>query len=270
MRITRENLDQTVKINLEINKEIEKHIAYVYKYKTKYDTLSAEKQAVQILKENYLIQIPIPDLNWGGAIKELPNGLMVPVINTAQARLYQYFIYWHEIYHLTESQLAQSSELAPVSHDISTEFDLTERKADYFASKMLMDDSVYDYYFNLSDDEFIHRIAKCMDAFKAPYKAVLIQLYELAIKLKNEEFQEEIRENFDSVLNWVSIFKELSLDDTLVKPSYIVDFGMLKILVDKKNKEFPDDRALLETKEYIYDLEQKYLKVKGSLDREEL
>ena len=179
---------------------------------------------------------------------------MVPVINTAQPRLYQYFIYWHEIYHLTESQLAQTAESAPVSHDISTEFDLTERKADYFASKMLMDDNVYDYYFNLSDEDFIHRIAKCMDAFKAPYKAVLIQLYELAIKFENEEFQEEIRENFDLILDWVSIFKELSLDDTLVKPSFIVDFGLLKVLVDKQNKEFPDDRALLETKEYIYGL----------------
>ena len=74
MRITRENLDQTVKINVEINKEIEKHIAYVYKYKTKYDTLSAEKQAVQILKENYLIQIPIPDLNWGERLKNCQMG----------------------------------------------------------------------------------------------------------------------------------------------------------------------------------------------------
>lgn len=265
MRITSRNLDETVNINREIAKDIEKHISYIYKYKTNYSTISPEKRALHILKKNHLIQLPIPDADWGGAIKRLPNGSMVPVINTAQPRLYQYFIYWHEIYHLTESVFDEYGS-SPLSHNISTEFDLTERKADYFASKMMMSDEVYDYFFQFSDNNFIHRLAKCMDAFKVPYKAVLIQLYESAIQFQNEILQEEIKIHFDLTIDWQSIFKELSLDETLVKPSYIVDFGKLKETVNKRSLSSPDDRAILETKEYIDALELKYQGVKGTLE----
>ncbi len=263
-------MDETVELNRKIKKEIYRDISYIHKYTAKYLKLSPEKQAIQILKDNYLIQIAIPDVDWGGAIRVLPNGMRVPVINTAQPRLYQYFIYWHEIYHLTEDDRSVS-----ISHDISTEFDLTERKADYFASQMLMSSDVYMYYLNLKEinNEFINQIAMCMDAFKAPYKAVLIQLYELAIEYDNEELQEEIRANFDVSLKseeWIEIFKKLSLDETLVEPSYIVDFGLLKKLVDQKLEEHPYDRAYSETKEYIYELERKYLHAKGLLESGEL
>lgn len=272
MRITSKNLDETVRLNQQIKKEIEKHLSLVYKMHDDYDILSPEKQAAQILKENYLIQIPIPDKDWGGALKELPNGLMVPVINTAQPRVYQYFIYWHEIYHLLDKRLSQSTEHIQLSHDISTEFDLTERKADYFASQMLMGDKIYTFYYRYFKNQksFIDRIAICMDAFKSPYKAVLIQLYETAIQHQDDDFREEIIEHFDCLVDWNAKFIELSLDNSLVKPSNIVDFGLLKNLVDKQNNEFPDDRALSETRDFILLLETKYLDVKGTLDIGEL
>ncbi|MCM3390448.1 hypothetical protein M3649_20375 [Ureibacillus chungkukjangi] len=265
MRITGENLDTTVEANKRISREITSHIQSIDPLLSKYRKMSPEKRAIQILEDHYLIQIPIPDVDWGGAIKELPNGFKVPVINTAQPRLYQYFIYWHEIYHLTETD----SLLA--SHDISTEFDLTERKADYFASQMLMGQELYIFYFDIDEKEadFIHRIARCMDAFKAPYKAVLIQLYELAIKYKNTELQDEIKKNFDKSLTrqeWITIFKHLSLDETLVEPSLIVDLGKLKNLVDEKSKESPDDRAYSETKIFVDELEKKFLFVKGTIE----
>lgn len=265
MRITGENLDTTVEANKSISREIAIHIQSIDPLLSKYRKMSPEKRAIQILEDHYLIQIPIPDVDWGGAIKELPNGFKVPVINTAQPRLYQYFIYWHEIYHLTETD---SPLLA--SHDISTEFDLTERKADYFASQMLMGQELYTFYFDIDEKEtnFIRRIARCMDAFKAPYKAVLIQLYELAIKYQNTKLQDEIKKYFDKSLTrqeWISIFNNLSLDETLVEPSLIVDLGKLKSLVDEKSKESPDDRAYSETKIFVDELEKKFLVVKGTI-----
>ena len=57
--------------------------------------------------------------------------------------------------------------------NISTEFDLTERKADYFASKMLISNDLYHYFLDIKQTEFINRVAVCMDTFKAPYKAIL-------------------------------------------------------------------------------------------------
>ncbi|MEZ0118540.1 UNVERIFIED_ORG: hypothetical protein ABRZ91_002497 [Heyndrickxia coagulans] len=120
---------------------IQWRISFFSIHLAKYEIHSPEKQALQILKKPLLIQLPIPDPDWGGAIRELPNGEKVPVINTAQPRLYQYFICWHEIYHLTEDNLPV------VSHEISTEFDLTERKADYFASQMLISKDLYPYFY---------------------------------------------------------------------------------------------------------------------------
>ncbi|MFC7393028.1 hypothetical protein [Scopulibacillus cellulosilyticus] len=263
MRITSKNLDETVKLNRQIENEIQRHLKFTHRFLAKYDIQSPEKLALQILKDNYLIQIPIPDSDWGGAIRELPNGKKIPVINTFQPRLYQYFIYWHEIYHLTEE--------FSNSHEISTEFDLTERKADYFASQMLISKDLYNYFFALKQTEFIDKVAICMDTFKAPYKAILIQLYESAIEYENKRLQEIIKTNFDlslSIESWEKLFKKLSLDENLVKPSFKVDFGLLKYEVNQVDTS--DDRAYIETKEFINALEQKYLQVKGKLESGEL
>lgn len=265
MRITSSNLDETIRLNQQIHDEIQRHIKFARVHLAKYDIHSPEKQALQILRDHYLIQIPIPDPDWGGAMRELPSGTKIPVINTSQPRLYQYFIYWHEIYHLTENSL--------LSHEISTELDLTERKADYFASQMLISKDLYSYYLNLNEDQFMERAAICMDTFKAPYKAILIQLYESSLEHNNEVLQEEIKNNFDVIKSreeWIQLFEKLSLDHNLVKPSYTVDFGLLKHLIEKEDKANQDNRVYSETKEFIIQLEKKYLKVKGQLERGEL
>ncbi|MGM0789898.1 MAG: ImmA/IrrE family metallo-endopeptidase [Bacillota bacterium] len=260
-------MDETIKLNQQIASEIQRHIRFMHRHYAKYDIQSPEKQALQILKDHYLIQLPIPDSDWGGAIRELPNGQKVPVINTSQPRLYQYFIYWHEIFHLIEEPLSS------VSHEISTEFDLTERKADYFASQMLIGKDLYFYFLDSIEEKFIERAAKCMDTFKAPYKAILIQLYESAIEYQNETLQEEIRENFDIAISreeWIELFKTLSLDENLVKPSHKVDFGLLKHLAEKEHIKNPEDRVFHETRNFIFELERKYLDVKGKLESGEL
>ena len=102
-------------------------------------------------------------------------------------------------------------------------------------------------------------------------KLFLIQLYESANEYENKNLQEEIKLNFDVSINieiWDRHFKNLSLDENLVKPSYKVDFGLLKYEVD--SVETTDDRVYSETKEFIKTLEQKYLLVKGKLESGEL
>ena len=45
--------------------------------------------------------------------------------------------------------------------------------------------------------EFQAKAFQCMNAFQAPYKAVLISLYESAVKNGNTAIAEEVKENFD-------------------------------------------------------------------------
>lgn len=249
MRITSDVLDQTINRNKEIKQEIERMVHYVNTSYKEVNILSPEKQALQILKGHHLIQLPIKDEDWGGAIKRLPNGNKVFVINTAQPRIYQYFIYWHEIYHL----IADFEE--NYSHLIATELNFSERKADYFASQMLLGSGVYDYYYKLGNSlYFTKKIMHCIDIFKAPYKAILIQLYESACERNDEELKAEIKANFDIKLKQhelESLFKELSLDVSLVQPSNIIDLGELKSRVEEKHQLNEEVEMYREHQEFI-------------------
>lgn len=262
MRITSQNLAQTIRLNKEIKREIDRIINVVETRYKKIRILSSEKQALQILKEHYLIQVPIPDEDWGGAIRELPNDTKVFVINTAQPRVYQYFICWHEIYHLIVG-FEESS-----SHLISTEFELAERKADYFASQMLLGPDVYDYYSQLNDSLlFIEKIMHCIDTFKAPYKAILIQLYESADKCKNTELTQQIKENFDTKLEQTEIeelFHKLALDVTLVQPSNIIDLGVLQTKIHEKRQDNKDVEMYKEHEDFINKFRQTLEEIKNA------
>lgn len=249
MRITSENLSQTIKINKEIKREIEDIINVVETRYKKIRILSSEKQALQILKDHYFIQVPIPDEDWGGAIRELPNNAKIFIINTAQPRIYQYFIYWHEIYHLIAGVEEEKS------HFIFTEFDLNERKADYFASQMLLGSDVYEYYYQLSDSlTFIEKIMYCIDMFKAPYKAILIQLYESADLFENKKLIQQIEEHFDVKLTQAELeelFEKLALDVTLIQPSNIIDLSILQEKISEKHQDNKEVEMYKEHEEFI-------------------
>ncbi|MEK4518096.1 hypothetical protein NSS64_22645 [Paenibacillus sp. FSL H8-0122] len=266
MRITSKNLDETVELNLKIERQVEEHIAYIDKRLIKWRSLPLEEQAYEILKEYNLIELPIPDENWGGAIRKFSSGLTVPVINTAQPRLYQYFIYWHEIYHLTEHE-EMGSHLE--DYEITIEFDLNERKADYFASQMIFGrHDLYDYYLSLRHDDFLVNAAHCMKSFKAPYKAVLIQLYQIAKKNRNESLQQQIRLYFDkhwSMEEWSAIFHEYALDDSLMKPSLIINLNPIIVAIREQIEAHPDVELYQENLRVVEKWAGKYSAVQKEL-----
>lgn len=247
MRISKENLSETIKLNKQVEDEIFRLIQYVEMIYKEIRIQSPEKQALQILRQHYFLQIPIPDQDFGGAIKVLPNGKKLFIINTAQPRVYQYFMYWHEIYHLLE----QSTE----SHIITLDFDLSERKADYFAAQMLLGKDVYRYFMNLQEpNDFLERIMICIDMFKAPYKAVLIQLYEDAVAEGNTLLQEEIEQYFDEQLTESQLedyFKKLNLDSSLIQPSNILDMSVLLNAIQSKQEAYPEVPTYSEHLEFL-------------------
>jgi len=250
----------TVQLNDQIAKEVQEHILFITKRLIKWQSLPIEQQALEILKEYNLIEIPIPDHNWGGAIRKFPNGRKVPIINTAQPRLYQYFIYWHEIYHLTErEEFHQHDE---EKYDIMTEFNLNERKADYFASQMIFGYlDLYDYFNSIKETDFIVKVAHCMKSFKAPYKAVLIELYQLAQKNHNSLLQNQIKLNFDknwTMEQWAVIFQHYSLDDSLIRPSFLTNLNPIKESIEREIRQYPDVELYRDNLNLILEWEAKY------------
>jgi len=233
--ITSKNLEQVIEKNKQIKDDILRLINDFTVRFNKLGVTGQDKLALSVLKENHLIQIPIDDEYWGGAI--ITKGkIKIPVINTAQPRVYQDFVAWHEIYHLF-----YDPSLSDETHNIAIDMDSNERKADYFAAKMIFG-NVYDYYYSLDDEEFIDRVIKCMDVYKAPYKAVLIELFEEAITKYNDlDLKEKVLEHFDDKpKNLVQKFIDLELDPDIVKPSYVVNFGGLEKKIEKAIKENSD------------------------------
>ncbi|WP_411344399.1 hypothetical protein ACE3MZ_23020 [Paenibacillus sp. WLX1005] len=266
MRITSENLDVTIQRNQQIAREVEQHIQYIETRIIKWKYLPVEQQALEILKEHHLIELPIPDEDWGGAIRTFANGRIVPIINTAQPRVYQYFIYWHEVFHVTEYEEMQQHTK---DYAIFTEFDLNERKADYFASQMIFGQSdLYDYYHSLQYDDFHVNIAHCIKSFKAPYKAVLIQLYQSASQQRNESLKAIIKANFDTRLTteqWSHLFQQYSLDDSLIKPSFVLNLSPIKSAIQTEIKQHPDVAMYRENLDYVKQWEATYTIIQRKL-----
>jgi hypothetical protein len=232
--ITSNNLNEVINENRMIKGEIDNLKNNFFINFNKIGIAGHDKLVFEVLKKNYnLIQLPIDDKYWGGAIF-IRNNLKIPVINSAQPRVYQYFVAWHELFHLL-----YDISIVKGQHNIQAEeMELNERRADYFAAKMLLGD-VYRYYYSLQDDEFINKIVRCMDVFKAPYKAILIQLYEDAVEVFNDiALKKLIIENFDKKpKNLIKLFENLELDTDLVKPSNVISFGNLDKKIELLSKE---------------------------------
>jgi uncharacterized secreted protein with C-terminal beta-propeller domain len=94
-----------------------------------------------------------------------------------------------------------------------------------------------------------------MDTFKAPYKAVLISLYEEAMQNRNIKLMEQIKQNFD--VHYTNIderFKALGLDEEIVKPSKVVNIMALQSKIYDRIKREPDLKYHIENEEKLENL----------------
>ena len=117
---------------------------------------------------------------------------------------------------------------------------LEERKAEYFAASMLLN-GVDRYFTELPEMDFASKIFYCMSIFQAPYKAVLVSLYEYAIQSENEKLGGRIKEIFD--LQFEDLpkrFRMLGLDDSLVSPSYVINMSSLQEKIKKTREANPE------------------------------
>lgn len=234
-KITIKNLDQVIQKNKEIKQEIEQCIVLVRTTLNRMQVSSPAQLAIQLLRTYGLIQMPVDNPYLSGAIF-VKEEKRIPFINTALPRVNQYFTAWHELYHMIFDTVS-------FDHLIEIETTVEERKAEYFASKMLLG-NLMSYFIELPQDmDFQSKIYNCMAVFQTPYKAVLIALYEIAAQMNNSVLMNVVRENFDN--NHQDIleqFRELGLDNTLVLPSYVVDVSSLHSKIKGCVQERPELR----------------------------
>ena len=218
--ITAGNIDSVIKKNNEIRDEVLEQTMKLQMNPAIMKAASSPQLALLILQRFGLVQMPIEDKFWSGAIF-VKSGKIIPVLNTALPRANQYFAAWHEIYHLIFDKVS-------LNHFIERDNMMEERKAECSAASMLLE-GVDRYFIELPEMDFVSRIFFCMSVFQAPYKAVLVSLYEYAIRSKNETLAKKIKEVFDLEFeDMPQKFQELGLDDNLVKPSYVVNTSPLQ------------------------------------------
>ena len=159
-------------------------------------------------------------------------------------RANQYFTAWHEIYHLIFDKVS-------FDHFIEADNTLEERKAECFAACMLLN-GVDRYFTELPEMDFVSKIFYCMSAFQVPYKAVLVSLYEYAIKSENEKLCSRIKEVFD--LQFEDLpdrFRMLGLDDSLVTPSYVINTSSLQERIKRVKAANPELHYHKDNEEYL-------------------
>lgn len=232
-RITSGNLDQVIRKNKEIRREIEQCVMLVRTTCNRMQVGSPPQLAIQLLRTYGLIQMPVDNPYLSGAIY-VKEGKRIPFINTALPRANQYYAAWHELYHILFDAVS-------FDHLIEAEDTVEERKAEYFASMMLLG-NLASFFFELPGNmDFRSKIYNCMSVFQAPYKAVLIALYEMAAQMDSAILMHEVKERFDDTdRDMAACFEELGLDNTLVLPSYVVDVSSLHTKIRECIQERPE------------------------------
>ena len=230
--ISASNIDLVIQKNKEIAEEVSAQALKLQTNTSIMRVASMPQLALLILQGFGLIQMPIEDKYWSGAIY-VKEEKIIPVINTALPRANQYFAAWHEIYHLLSDKVS-------FDHIIENENMMEERKAECFAACMLLQ-GVDRYFTELSSMDMVSKVLYCMSAFQAPYKAVLISLYEDAVRSDNDKLKGQIKEIIDLKIDDIpERFRKLGLDDSLVMPSFVVNTSYLREQIKKSEDANPE------------------------------
>lgn len=244
--ITAQNLDLVIKKNREIKEEVSAQAIKLQTNPSIMKVASAPQLALLILRGFGLIQMPIEDKFWSGAIF-VKDGKIIPVVNTSLPRANQYFAAWHEIYHLIFDKVS-------FDHFIEVDNTLEERKAECFAACMLLN-GVDRYFTELPEMDFASKIFYCMSTFQAPYKAVLVSLYEYAVQSENEKLCGRIKEVFDLQFEDLpNRFRMLGLDDSLVSPSYVINTSSLQERIKRMRVANPELHYHKDNEEYLMNI----------------
>lgn len=256
-KLTAPQAIELIQINRSIHNEVLKDADFYLQYKqpSGHDLINGGFHFIQA--NTLFLQTPLTDTSLGGFLIDYGH-IVCCYLNTRQPRVNQHFILFHEIYHLLKG--IDSNEAHFVSTEQSGDVSLDERKADYFASLLLMPEKEMRNFFAVIKEEKIQiQIFKAMNQFKAPFKSVLIRLLELNILLTEELFTTL----FDESLDFSLLFAESGLDAFIVEPSYVLNIPDLeKVIAKNPMNEFIPESSTEKNKQLFNQLIRS-LQVKG-------
>lgn len=256
-KITAANLNKVIIQNQAVKSDIQQKVMEIRINCNPLQLNSASQLPLQILKPYGLLQVPIDNPHWSGAIF-VKDTKQIPVINTAQPRATQNFTAWQEIYHLLYGNITSD-------HVIDTELYIEEQNAAYFAMQMLHG-NLMTCYAELPEMDFLQKVFHCMYIFQSPYKAILVSLYEAAKQTGNQTMAQEIIQHFDiEPENLSEQFWELGLDDSVVQPSFVVNCGNLQERIAAKIRNEPELKYNRYNAEYLRELMKKMRLLVGQI-----
>lgn len=255
-KLTAEHAIDLLQMNRSIHEEVQKDVDFYlqYKHPSGHDRINGGLHFIQ--KNTLFLQAPSDDLSLGGFLIDYGH-VTCCYINSSQPRINQHFILFHEIYHLLKG--IQSGQAHFVSIE-QTGISLEERKADYFASLLLMpEQEMRNFFATIQGDALAVQIYKAMNQFKAPYKSILIRMLELKIALTPDKFIEL----FDDNNNLSERFSKAGLDKGIVEPSRVLNIPNLDAVINENRLNEFMPTSTNEKNKQLFEQIVRHFQVKG-------
>lgn len=236
-------LKDNLKGILDINKQISKEIKTI----AKKDFLNFHDDNISIIQKIYLkleeeciiIKYPVHIKDLGGFVYKTENHAYC-FINSSQSRAFQNFVLIHEYYHLNHEEL-EKNKIDMIFLNEEESINIRERKANYYASLMLLDSLRENYNRFIKDRNFTIQKALCylIDLYKVPKKTILIRLHELGC-IEFDTLYENFQNDTDNLLK---DFTSLGLDTSNLEPSNTIKLDN----IEDEFKKARDTGSMLET-----------------------
>lgn len=255
-KLTAELALDLLQMNRSIHEEVQKDVDFYlhYKHPSGHDRINGGFHFIQ--KNTLFLQAPSDDLSLGGFLIDYGH-VTCCYINSSQPRIHQNFILFHEIYHLLKGIPSGQA------HFVATEqagLLLEERKADYFASLLLMPEhEIRNFFATIQEDELTIQIYKAMNQFKAPYKSILIRMLELNIGLTTDTFIER----FDDNSHLATRIAAAGLDKGFVEPSRVLNIPNLDTVITKNGLNEFMPTSTNEKNKQLFTQIVRYFQLKG-------
>jgi len=246
---------------LELNKQIDDDIKTIVKkdFLDFYDENISIIQNINLkMEEDFnIIKYPIDNNELGGFVYKTDNNSFC-FINSNQPRNFQNFVLIHEYYHLIHDKNLEKNKINTVLSNEEESINSTERKANYYASLMLLESLRENYNKFIEDRKFTLEETICylIDLYKVPKKTILIRLSELGC-INFDELYNNFNNDIDSLKEK---FNKLGLDISSLEPSNVVKFDD----IDEEFKKARETGSMLES--FLDQNESYYKKLLNSLE----
>lgn len=257
--IKKEDLVRILELNKQMNDEIKAIVKKdIYGL---YDENISIIQSINLKMEEYfnIIKYPIKNKELGGFVYKTDNNLFC-FVNSNQPRNFQNFVLIHEYYHLTHDNNLEKNKINTVLSNEEESIILTERKANYYASLMLLESLRENYNKFIEDRKFTLEETLCylIDLYKVPKKTILIRLHELGCIDFNDLY-----DNFNNDVDILkNKFNKLGIDCSILEPSNVIKFDDMDEEFKKARETGSMLESFLDQNEFYYKKLFKSLEVK--------